>query len=79
MAINAFVFYLEVDLETPSKRAETRGKGFWKKTFQVRECKKAGMRKLKNTTLLRNNGALLSGLQRNALASLVHFAHNNVN
>ena len=34
---------------------------------------------LKNTTLLRNDGGLLSGLQRNALASLVHFAHNKVN
>ena len=33
---------------------------------------------LRNTTLLQNDGALLSGPQRNALASLVHFA-NNVN
>ena len=36
---------------------------------------KAGMRKLKNTTLLRNDG----GLQRNALASLVHFVVCKVN
>ena len=35
---------------------------------------KAGMIKVKNTTLLRNNGGLLYGLQRNALASLVHDA-----
>ena len=31
------------------------------------------MGKLKNTALLLNDGALLPGLQRNALASLVHF------
>ena len=31
------------------------------------------MKKLKNTTLLRNDGTLRSGLQHNALASLVHF------
>ena len=36
------------------------------------------MRKLKNATLLQNDGALRSGLQPNALASLVHFAHNKV-
>ena len=36
------------------------------------------MKKLKNTTL-RNDGSLLSGLQCNALASLVHFAKNKVN
>ena len=37
LAINAFVFYLEVGLETPQKRTETRGKKFLKKTsFQVR-------------------------------------------
>ena len=30
------------------------------------------MRKLKNTTLLRNNGTLLFDLQYNALVSLVH-------
>ena len=34
------------------------------------------MRKLKNTTLLQNDDALLFGLQCNALASLVHFAHH---
>ena len=34
---------------------------------------KAGMEKLKNTTLLLNDGGLHSGFQRNALASLVHF------
>ena len=32
------------------------------------------MRKLKNTTILRNDGALLSGLQCNTLASLVHLS-----
>ena len=37
------------------------------------------MKKLNNTTLLRNDGGLRSGIQRNALASLVHFAHNKVN
>ena len=40
---------------------------------------KAGIRELKNTTLLRNDGVLLSGLQCNPLASLVHFVHNKVN
>ena len=40
---------------------------------------KAGMKKLKNTTLLRNDGGFLSGLQRNALASLVHFVVCKVN
>ena len=40
---------------------------------------KAGMRKLNNTTLVPNDGGLLSGLQFNALTSLVHFAHNKVN
>ena len=40
---------------------------------------KAGMRKLKNTTLLQNDGVLLSGLQLNALEALVHFALNKVN
>ena len=35
------------------------------------------MRNLKNITLLQNDGFLLSSLQRNALASLVHFAHKN--
>ena len=33
----------------------------------------AEMRKLKNTTLLQNNGGLPSGLQCNALPYLVHF------
>ena len=37
------------------------------------------MRKLKNTTIVRNDGALLSGLQCNALASLVHFVVYKVN
>ena len=36
------------------------------------------MRKLKNTAL-QNDGGLLLGLQHNALASLVHFAHDKVN
>ena len=41
---------------------------------------KAGIRKLKNTTytVLQNDGGLLTGLQRNALTSLVHFARNKV-
>ena len=39
---------------------------------------KAGMKKLKNTTLLLNDGGLLSGLQHNA-AFLVHFTCNKVN
>ena len=44
------------------------------KSFTCKKDKnKAGMRKLKHTTLLQNDGALLSGLQRNALASVVHF------
>ena len=46
-------------------------------------CKKdrnqAGMRKLRNTTLLRNDGGLFSDLQCNALAYLVHFTRNKVN
>ena len=37
------------------------------------------MEKLKNTILLRNDDALLSGLHCNTLASLVHFAHDKVN
>ena len=56
------------------------GKKFLKKNFISSygwTCKKdrnkSGMRKLKNATLLRNDGSLLFGLQRNALASLVHF------
>ena len=40
---------------------------------------KARMRELKNSNILRNDGTLLSGLQCNALASLDHFASNNVN
>ena len=47
-----------------------------KASFHVRagpvngtERNKAGMRKLKNTTVLQNDGALLSGLQCNALVS----------
>ena len=69
-----------------SKRTETMGKILLKKTsFQVRAgpaCKrdrnKAEIRKLKNTTL-RNDRALLSGLQCNAFASLVQFEYNKVN
>ena len=38
-----------------------------------KERNKAGIGKLKNTTLLWNDGTLLSGLQCNVLASLVHF------
>ena len=38
-----------------------------------REEYKAGMRKFKNITILQNNGGLISGLQCNAFASLVHF------
>ena len=34
------------------------------------------MRKLNNTNLLQKDGGLLSSLQCNALASLIHFAHN---
>ena len=34
---------------------------------------RAGIRKLKSTTLLQNDGGLLSGLQHNALASPAHF------
>ena len=36
------------------------------------------MRKLENTTMPWNDGSLLSGLQRNALASLVHFEYSKV-
>ena len=63
----------------------TREKSFWEKKLHFKLGKlgwtykkdrnKAGMSKLKDTTLLQNDG----GLQRNALASLVHFAHNKVN
>ena len=38
----------------------------------------AGMRKLQNIIQLRNNGGLLSGLQSNALAFLVHFAQKTL-
>ena len=57
----------------------TRGKKFLKKTsfrvgMELQKVQKQGRdEKLKNTTLLRNNVSLLSGLQRNALASLVCF------
>ena len=40
---------------------------------------KAGMGKLKNTTLLWNDGGLLSGFQRNLLASLVHYVACKMN
>ena len=36
------------------------------------------MRKLKNTTLLQNDGALLSDLQRNALASALRWRPETV-
>ena len=81
LAINAFVFYLEVGLETPQKEQKLRGKFPKNTSFQLRagivkkDRNKAGMEKLKNTSLVRNDGALLSGLQRKALASLVHFVH----
>ena len=61
-----------------------RGKKFLKKTsFQVRDgpikrtATKQGWETQKHH-VLRNDRSLPSGLQRNALASLVHFAHNNV-
>ena len=64
----------------------SRGKVFEKLDFKLgmylyikwTETIKAGMRKLKNTAV-RNDGVLLSGLQRNALASLVHFVVCKVN
>ena len=40
---------------------------------------KAVKRKLKNNTLLQNDGILLFGLQPDALGSLFQFAHNKVN
>ena len=54
-------------------------KFFWQNFISTEgwTCKKyrnkAGMRKVYNTVLLRNDGGLLSGPQRNPLASLVHF------
>ena len=45
----------------------------------LKDRNKAGLRKLKDTTLLQNDGILLSGTEHNALASLVHFAHDKVN
>ena len=62
---------------TPPPQKKNRkwgGEKFLKKNlFQVMDLYKAGMRKLKNTTLLHNDGGLLSGLQCNTLPSLVHF------
>ena len=80
LAINAFVFCLEVGLETP-KKTETRWRKFVKMLFfsrdgHVKNKNKARKKKLKNNALLRNDGGLLSVLQSNARASLVHFACN---
>ena len=56
------------------------GKNFWKSnSFKLgmdlkKGHNKAGMRNLKNTTILWDDGALLSGHQYTALASLVDFA-----
>ena len=47
----------------PVKRTETR----------------RGTRKIKNTTLIRNDGTLFFGLQLKALASLVHLVMCKVN
>ena len=55
------------------------GKSFWKNYISSRDGaeksteNKTGLETLKNPTLLRNDAGPLSGLQRNALASLVHF------
>ena len=63
----------------------TRGKKFLKETlFQVRDGPVKGQKqgkdqKLNNTTVLQNNGGLLSGLQHNALSSLVHCVVCKVN
>ena len=38
-----------------------------------KDTNKTGLESLKNPTPLRNDAGPLSGLQRNALASLVHF------
>ena len=53
---NAFVFWLEVGLETPQKRTETREKSFCKTWFQVgmdqkKYRNKAEMKERKKTTL----------------------------
>ena len=69
----------------PPKEHKLGGKLSEKTSFQVRAGPvkrtetKHGLETLKNSTLLQNDGALLSVLQCNALASLVHFAHNRVN
>ena len=55
-------------LEKTPKRTETRGKVSEKSTET-----RPGWESLKNPTPLRNDAGPLSGLQRNALASLVHF------
>ena len=71
--------YLKVCLETPPKEQKL-GEMFWEKiSFQVGmdmwkvQKQGRGIRKLYSATPRRNDGGLLSGLQCNALASLVHF------
>ena len=68
-------FNFTYNTPTPDK-TETMGKRLCKSHFkQGWTCKdrnKAGMKKLKITTLLGDNGNLLSGLQHKALASIVH-------
>ena len=55
------------------------GKSFWKNFISSRDgaekkyTNKTGLESIKNPTPLRNDAGPLSGLQRNALASLVHF------
>ena len=65
----------------PTKRTETTEKITEKIDFKLemdlciytKDKNDAGMRQIKNTILLQNDGSFLSYLQSNALASLIHF------
>ena len=69
---------VKIGLE-PLKSIETREKSFWKTSFQaeieLKKVYKQGYddKSLKNPTPLRNDAVPFSGLQHNALASLVRF------
>ena len=69
---------LKVGLETPKKEQKLGGKVCEKTSFRVgmelkKYTNKTRLESLKNPTPLRNDAGPLSGLQRNALASLVRF------
>ena len=86
LAINEFVFILDIGLELENRLIlETFSHSFcWEKFLKknlfmlaldlLKDRNRAGIRKLKNTTLLRSDGGLHSGFQHGALA-----AHTKVN